>query len=218
MADEAFHEIQMKGKQLVFLFMLATVAAVVIFLCGVMVGRGVRTQRAAELAELTSESTSDLTAGAQVAPTPSAEAAPAGQEKLTYPQRLEAPTAPAETLKESQPTDSRTAMDQPAATAATPAATAFPASLRGPQPPPAAAEPGGDGFAVQVAAIRGRGEADAMVRRLKNKGYPAYVMTPARGAPSLYRVRVGKFKDRRAAEVTASRLQREEQFKPWITR
>jgi cell division protein FtsN len=43
-------------------------------------------------------------------------------------------------------------------------------------------------------------------------------MTPAKGAPSLYRVRVGKFKDRRAAEATASRLQREEQFKPWITR
>src|SRR3954466_291488 len=42
MSDEGFHEIQLNGKQLVFLFMAATVISVVIFLCGVLVGRGVR--------------------------------------------------------------------------------------------------------------------------------------------------------------------------------
>jgi hypothetical protein len=31
-------------------------------------------------------------------------------------------------------------------------------------------------------------------------------------------VRVGSFKTRRDAEVVASKLQQEEQFKPWITR
>ena len=40
--DEGFREIQLNGKQLVFLFMAATVVSVVIFLCGVLVGRGVR--------------------------------------------------------------------------------------------------------------------------------------------------------------------------------
>ena len=44
--DDAFHEIQLNGKQLVFLFMAATVVSVVIFLCGVLVGRGVRAERA----------------------------------------------------------------------------------------------------------------------------------------------------------------------------
>ena len=51
MADEGLREIQLNGKQLVFLFMASTVVAVVIFLCGVMVGRGVRVQAAHELAE-----------------------------------------------------------------------------------------------------------------------------------------------------------------------
>ena len=46
MSDDGFHEIQLNGKQLVFLFMAATVVSVVIFLCGVMVGRGVRADRA----------------------------------------------------------------------------------------------------------------------------------------------------------------------------
>ena len=43
--EEGFHEIQLSGKQLVFLFMAATVISVVIFLCGVLVGRGVRAGR-----------------------------------------------------------------------------------------------------------------------------------------------------------------------------
>ena len=47
-SDDGFHEIQLSGKQLVFLFMATTIVAVVIFLCGVQVGRGVRTDRTAD--------------------------------------------------------------------------------------------------------------------------------------------------------------------------
>ena len=43
--DDGFHEIQLNGKQLVFLFMAVTVVSVVIFLSGVLVGRGVRHDR-----------------------------------------------------------------------------------------------------------------------------------------------------------------------------
>jgi cell division protein FtsN len=34
----------------------------------------------------------------------------------------------------------------------------------------------------------------------------------------VYRVRVGKYGTRREAESIAERLQKEEQFKPWVTR
>jgi hypothetical protein len=43
--DDGFREIQLNGKQLFFLFMATTVVSVVIFLCGVLVGRGVRIER-----------------------------------------------------------------------------------------------------------------------------------------------------------------------------
>ena len=43
--DDAFREIQLSGKQLVFFCMAAVVIAVVIFLLGVQVGRGVLAQR-----------------------------------------------------------------------------------------------------------------------------------------------------------------------------
>lgn len=57
-----------------------------------------------------------------------------------------------------------------------------------------------------------------MVRRLADKGYPAYLIAPSAGAPAVFRVRVGKFQDRREAEEMSARLQKEEQFKPWIVR
>ena len=79
-------------------------------------------------------------------------------------------------------------------------------------------EPTGDGFAIQLAALGKREEAEGIVRRLAGKGYSAYLMAPAAGAPAVFRVRVGKFKDRREAESVSARLQKEEQFKPWIVR
>src|SRR6185503_4550276 len=65
MADEGVHEIQLNGKQLVFMFMAVTVVAVVIFLCGVMVGRGVRAPRAAEAPDTTTQAPADPTATVQ---------------------------------------------------------------------------------------------------------------------------------------------------------
>ena len=59
---------------------------------------------------------------------------------------------------------------------------------------------------------------DAVAKRLTSKGYAAYVLAPASGTPTIYRVRVGRFATRREAETIAAKLQKEEQFKPWITR
>src|SRR5207248_2868996 len=75
--DDGFHEIQLNGKQLVFLFMAATVVSVVIFLCGVLVGRGVRVERAAAQ-EALSAAAGDATTTPQVAATPTH--APAGSD------------------------------------------------------------------------------------------------------------------------------------------
>src|SRR4051794_13112341 len=105
MADDGLHEIQLKGKQLVFLFMASTVVAVVIFLCGVMVGRGVRAQRPADAIESSADAVLDPTVVAQpsqreplTAAIPS-NAPVASQETLTYPNRLEGEDPPEETLR-----------------------------------------------------------------------------------------------------------------------
>jgi len=70
--DDGFHEIQLNGKQLVFLFMAATVVSVVIFLCGVLVGRGVRVERGAVADISQAANTAD-----PIAPQPASPAPPA---------------------------------------------------------------------------------------------------------------------------------------------
>src|ERR1051325_10993635 len=107
MSDEGFREFQLNGKQLVFMFMAVTASAVVIFLCGVMVGRGVRAPGVTDPVQTTATTPSDPTAGVGVS-TPSATALPNGappsaQETLTYPDRLEEATPPPETLEEPAP-------------------------------------------------------------------------------------------------------------------
>jgi DedD protein len=216
--DDGFHEIQLNGKQLVFLFMAITVVSVVIFLCGVLVGRGVRTERA---------STEPAAAVAPVAdaqpapPPPATVAAPAGapataNEALTYANRLAGTDPPKEQLTSSTTPAAAPAPSAPAPAAAPAPAKSAPAAT--PAGPPVAAEPAGPGFAIQLAALRQREEADGVARRLTSKGYPAYVLAPDAGAPPVFRVRVGKFKDRREADAVAARLQKEEQFNPWIVR
>ena len=210
--DEGFHEIQLNGKQLVFLFMAATVVSVVIFLWGVLVGRGVRAERGAVAdtapASIVAETLPQQPAAAPP-PTPAgsdptAAAPPPAVDDLSYLNRLEKTNAPAEQLKPAPP------VPPPAPVAKEPA----PAPLTD----AAAAEPSGQGFAVQIAALNVRTEADAIAKRLSSKGYAAYVLSPATGTPTVYRVRVGKFTTRREAESVAARLQKEEQFKPWVTR
>jgi cell division septation protein DedD len=206
MQDEGFHEIQLNGKQLVFLFMSATIVAVVVFLCGVMVGRGVAVPRTVAAADIGEQAILDPTAAATVASTGS-ESLTAGEE-LTYAGRLEDPTPPAEILK-----PEAEALSPPRA-AAVPAREPVTATADSPRPDPTLTEPAGQGYVVQVAAVRKRAEAETIARRLSTKGYPTFVTA----AGANFRVRVGKYNDRRTAQSIAGRLEREERFKPWITR
>jgi DedD protein len=205
--DDGFHEIQLNGKQLVFLFMAGTVVAVVIFLLGVFVGRGVRAETGT-IDPLVAEQSATVPEIPPVASSSGSEAPASAAEDLSYPARLGSAAPPREVLREAP-----AAPPGPAArTATAPPATPAPAASGVPN------EPAGDGFAIQLAALGKREEAEGIVRRLAGKGYSAYLMAPAAGAPAVYRVRVGKFKDRREAESVSARLQKEEQFKPWIVR
>jgi cell division septation protein DedD len=212
MTDEGVHEIQLNGKQLVFLFMAATVVAVVIFLSGVMVGRGVAPTQAAAL-------TGD--ADAPIDPTASIQStAPAlaltdrrpvsTQEELTYAERLEGSAPPRETLK-----DARRAPEQTARVAREAAPVPEPAPESEPAEAAIAAVPPGNGWAVQVGAYP-RSTAEGIARGLGAKGYPTFIMPRDKG---LFAVRVGTYPDRRDADAVRVRLERDEQFKkPWVTR
>jgi cell division septation protein DedD len=231
--DDGFREIQLNGKQLVFLFMAATVVSVVIFLCGVLVGRGVRPLDAAAGA---AGAAGPVLNQAVLADPPPVSAGPAAQpaaaeppptpDELSYYERLEGDGPPVENLRATSGARPELAGEPPPPPPPAPArvpepargATAAAALVADAADVPTG-DPMGPGYAVQVAALQARGEADTIASRLAGKGYPSYVMAPSDGAPaSIYRVRVGKFESRREAEQVAARLEKEEQFRPWIVR
>jgi len=248
MSDEGFHEIQLNGKQLVFLFMAATVVSVVIFLCGVMVGRGVpdraavaSNEPAGSTPETPSESTpvraapeSVGTRGSGQETQQTQQAPPPAQQQSASPPPDQTPPEPAadedvfKTLVDEQKdTSVGTPKGRPSAAppkpserppAAKPPVSAAAAPAAAPAAVAAGSSSAASGYAVQLAAVRERGEADAIAKRLVSKGYQAYVLVPQPGKPPVYRVQVGRFKTRSEADRVASRLRKNEQFKPWVTR
>ena len=216
--------------------MAVVVILVGVFLMGLQVGRGVLMARGVPGAETATAANEAEPPPPPASASPSSSASPAtAGEKLSYAERLGSTTPPKETLKpESTPAEAPSPKaEAPDPTPAAPPASgpvaktgavapaSAPKSTAPPKPvaaAPTTPEPAGPGFAIQVAALREPEEADAIVKRLAGKGYSAYVVTPAKGQPSVYRVRVGKFKERREADTVAARLQKDEQFKPWIVR
>jgi cell division septation protein DedD len=244
--DDGFHEIQLSGKQLVALFIIATTVIVVVFLCGVRVGRGVRDAQGDEIDQVAA-ATLPATQPAQPAPvaTPPSEAPPpasdaAAQEDLTYQKRLEANAPAAEKLKKQEESKREpvvppvtTAAPKPAPSvavaapkSAAPVATraANTAATTGSAVPtagtdnlPTSGRPGT--WAVQVIATKDRAVAGSVVKRLAAKGYPAFVVNPSAGDKQrYYKVHVGRYNDRGEAETVSLRIKKEEQFQSWITR
>ena len=227
MADDESRGVHLSDKQVVFAFMAGTVAAVVVFLCGVLVGRGVQGARGPlEDAEMTAAAAQEVSDGA-AADAPGAGAvlregsSGVGPDDLSYPARLgKAP--PAEQLKPVPLPAGEAAREiAPPDIPAEPVAQA-PAAAGG-----AAANPAGTAaaaaearYTVQVAAVTRRDEAEAIVKRLKAKAFEAFVLVPddddTRGK---FRVRIGSFNNKREADMLAERLLREDKrYKPWVTR
>jgi DedD protein len=226
--DDGFHEIQLSGKQLVFLFMATTIVAVVIFLCGVQVGRGVRTDRPETTESVAAATTLPVAATppstVAAAGSPAAEPpapAPEVDDDLSYAKRLQSDSAPKEQLKPRTEPAPATAPAASAPVKSTPSPPLSPAASPAASAPvsPVASAPAvsrSGAWVIQVHALKDRAAAAAIAHRLTGKGYPAFVLDPSAGAPEIYRVQVGRYNDRREAEQVARRLEKEEQFKPWV--
>lgn len=234
--DDGFHEIQLSGKQLVFLFMATTVVSIVIFLFGVLVGRGAPLERSVVGGDPDAALTSpvDELAAAPRSGRPTPEAG------LTYPERLADASVPGERVAPPAQAGATAAVPPPAPPPTPPEPA--PAAAKAASPPPATSVPlaesapsaadtsaadtsaagpapvGDGGFTVQVTALKSKADADAMAERLQSKGYPAYVVAPDAGGQVIYKVRVGMNMGRPEADQLMRRLQTEEKFKPWVTR
>jgi cell division septation protein DedD len=202
-------EIQLTAKQLVFVFMSTLLAAVVVFLLGVWVGRGIGVEPAVAGQELAG-------AGADAGTVASAKGAPSDTGKLSYPDLLQGGSKSVGSPPAGRPQGEASAPPPatPPATEPKPAAPPpAPPERSKPTPPAQQAPPAaGEGYFVQTAAYSSKASADREAASLKAMGYAAFVTSGP-----LFRVRMGPFSERAAAEKVATRLRGESKgFKPSV--
>jgi cell division protein FtsN len=239
MSDQNFHEIQLSGKQLLFLFMCIVVLTVVVFLFGVSVGREVRGGAAQAAGAATPPSSSPTTETVVPADTPPPTQTAANE--LSYAQALQGQTKDAE--DPSKVTPPVPAAEEPPSTppakAEAPAAPPKTAAIPTPAPPtpapkaapPAAAKatppaaktptktvPALTGWQVQVGAYSGNDVASQQVAKLQGKGFPAFVFTEPETTPGpRFKVLVGPYSARTEADAILKSLAKEG-YKPFLKR
>jgi hypothetical protein len=185
-------------KQLVFLTMIAVMAAVVVFLCGVQVGRGVAAREAAIAGSGAAVPAGSVIGLPGAAPPPEG-GGPSGSriDDLSYFERLRGGEPVPEALEF---VDARRA-----------AGSVEPGA---PDPFPGAGE---GSYVVQVMSVRGSTAALDVKAGLEAKGYPVVIEPMRRSPGALHRIRVGPYADRAEAELVSHRLRTEERFRPWVT-
>ncbi|MGE5326554.1 MAG: SPOR domain-containing protein [Deltaproteobacteria bacterium] len=197
MTDRSFSERDEHGlsaRQLVLLFLGIVTVCGVFFAAGFLVGYNERTSKGLPQAE-------------QV--TPSGDIPPTVNPPAKSAEKASSPPA-SESASQAPPIEPTPATSEPVRTAPEPEKKK-PARPANPQPP----ENGR--FVLQVAASSSRPDAEAVARALKSKGLPAFVVQPQTGGgDKLYRVQIGPYSSREAAEAMKPRLEQEGFKSPFI--
>jgi len=219
MTDQSFHEIQLSGKQLVFVFMSAVVVAVGIFLLGVSVGRGVKSS-------LPGATTTSVEAGTPSEPTPAPPAAsdPTYHDILQGKDTKGTPAGGSGTPVSSTPAPPPTATPTPPPAVPPPAPAPEKSTAKAAEPKGADAKGGKAGdtkaadskagasstgsWFVQIGVYGTKDAADRQVQQLKAKAFTAFVVSTNSPA-TRFHVRLGPFTQRSDADRMHARLAKE---------
>jgi DedD protein len=181
MTESHLREIQLTGKKLVFVFMSTLLVAVVVFLLGVWVGRGIADPASAGAAADAAGVAGDTQAAVNAGTEPG---------KLNYPNVLQGNPPAAPPPVQAPPPD--------------PKPDPKPEATKPPAPPPAAAK---GGWVVQLGAFSSKANADGLAARLKARNHAAFVISLPVGPQ--FKVRVGPFASEAEARQAAARLSKE---------
>jgi DedD protein len=218
-------EVQLDNRQLYFLFFGTAVAACLVFTVGVLIGKrleaGARPAltHGDHLAALDRLDAADFGKAVVRSEPPPIVAGQADEGGLTFHRALVEPKG-------------RAAVDLLASRSSSEGAVAGKTSgtqtaARDRHPPAARAESAideeeviePDRYIVQLKALPSQGEAEALVRRLSASGYRPYLVSSnAAGRGVTYRVRLGEFPSKRAAETAKAEFEARERTIAYVTR
>jgi cell division septation protein DedD len=234
--EKSYYEIQLDNKQLILVFLAGVTVCVLIFVLGVMVGKG---KKEAEMASTTRTETS-VAAKSQEDMQPPVEAKPivekqAAQQKSAAKETKDKPKAKEDysfyDLDKTE-TESKISKKDDTKTAAVTEKTPQKEKI---QPPPAAAKEPVEAsvaskenasanlsetnlpqYTVQVMATASKAKAEQQLEMLKTKGYTAYLDEEKGSGGNVYKVRIGKFDNSDAAKGVATKLKEELKLETWV--
>lgn len=205
-----------KRSQLLLLALGFTVTSVIIFLLGILIGKGIEERKSIRQEE-------PLVKIPVQPPAPGAKPGAQGKEEMTFYDTLSKapPTQLAEKAAEKappapSPTKEKPSVEKaPAVTEAKKEAPAQKASKVEPAKTDAAQREGP--WTVQINAYPNDRDAKELAKKLKDKGYDAYVTSTKVKGRTWYRVRVGHFDTREQAQQLQETLKQKENLTKTIT-
>jgi cell division septation protein DedD len=218
--EKSYYEIQLDHKQLIVVFFAVVAICVVMFLLGVMVGKG-KAVAALEVPGAHGKAQAKMMEDAKPAKEKVSPASGAESSKKTGAEPEKGTTRVAESTKQKEsakPAPVKEKVSTPVPAAKKPVKAVSPASdvasLKVSDLPLDMV----NGYAIHVRSYPSRDKAQAMRSRLKAAGYPAYVDPgKLRNKGRSYRVRVGKFVNEADARKVLEKLKTKDKYTQlWI--
>lgn len=236
--EKSYYEIQLDNKQLILVFLAGVTVCVLIFVLGVLVGKG---KKEAEMAAVTKTET-PVPVKPQEDTQPPTEAKPIVENKQSS--QKNAVTESKDKKDEDysfydlDKPESEPKLTKKEVSKTPPAETKVPPPQEKPKPPEKtkpAVEPavpvasskemqeeevstpiGSQRYTVQVMATASKSKAEQQLDQLKAKGYAAYMDEDKGSGSSVYKVRVGKYGDSASAKKDAVKLKEELNLDTWV--
>ncbi len=217
--ESSYYEIALTNRQVLTIFVVLLTCLVAAFLSGVWIGQRDGAEAAQMVAVGGPEGGPDAAELAELKffsdppPLPRAvEKEPAGR---ASPPPASGPEAPAP----SQPPAPRPQSSQPAVPQSGAPAAATPRPQPAPPREAGAAAPSADSArpVIQVFSTADVSQARRLIQRLGAGGYPAFLLQESLQGQTMYRVRVGPYREQTEAERIADKLRREFRLDTWIT-
>ena len=208
--ESSYYEIALTNRQVLTIFVVLLTCLVAAFLSGVWIGRrdgaeGPLQASAGETpAEQATAQMAELNFFSDGSPREGRDEAEKKAPAQRPPAAAEDPAPPpAPAIEESKPPAAQKAPSRrpPPAQAPAPTATATATA----------------GRVIQVFSTIDAAQADKLVRRLGDGGYPAYLVEENLQGRTTYRVRVGPYPEEAKAQKVADELRREYRLETWIT-
>lgn len=212
------NEVVLDNWKLILIFFVGLVICVIFFAAGLIVGR-----HQLQVAETTPPPREDLNRPANLSPSITAvrgnrrSAAPASKETVVEVKPRSAPSLEAskkyEVGDETRPGPSTTQVNTGGGSSDKDKTTVKADSPASEQANEVAGRPAtkpespASTFRVQIAALKSRSEAQAVVAKLKKKGFDAFVVSPKDSSDVYFRVQMGDYTNRAAAQEVILKLQ-----------